>query len=313
MPFLQSHPRQELIQRRRFSSLPPSNAKVAQPSTTRTITARTTHPDTATLLKTKFFPRRDRNSHGVSTSDTRGNFPRNTSKPPVSFAPSFMSTTKRVHSADQVEETEPPTTSMPHSTTDHLFPSPPPRSRSRRGKKSLGVLGRKLEALQSARSNDTLRLQNQAFLRHKTLDINDPRKRANSKTDITIVGDCVWPYGTSADSTFTVLVYVHSHEHTERPEHAVLNDELAWATFTFGTARNINLQKGKQVRLYNSIFIPCQQFTTIHGLTMEKLKSNVCKHILLATWLCETLPGGLFELSFERDTEALNNGMEVDN
>jgi hypothetical protein len=278
--------------------------------------SRTKDSDTTTRLKNKYFPQRNSTSRAAVSKSKSPDKSRGRSNSPVSFAPSFMPTTKRVNATDQVEDTqekEPLTASIDPPTTHHQFPSPPPQGRRRRGRKTSGTLGKKLEALQSARSNDALRLQNQAFLRHNTFDMNDPRKRAKSQTDVTIVGDCARPYGAAEDSKFTVLTYVHSHRQKDRPESAAaLEHELAWATFTFATARNINLQKGKQVRLYNAIFIPCQQHATMDGLAIETLKSNVCERILIATWLCETHPGGLLDLSFTTNTEETNNEMQVD-
>ena len=112
------------------------------------------------------------------------------------------------------------------------------------------------------------------------------------------MGNCSHPWiGGAEDSQISVLAYVHCHTPRKEPDYNLDDNELAWVTFTIATARSVNLQKGKQIRLYNAIMIPSGVSTTINGLTIESLKSNICQRILISTWLCETHPGGLTEIS----------------
>lgn len=292
--FLNSDRRDGLGKKIRFSSI----RKTLQP-------ASTTNLNSARLSK-KYFPNRHK------TAMTRTSPPvvessmqtKATPTPPLNFAPAFMAGKSRVrHSKDdQVVEdnSSQERESVFISPNNSNFTSPPPKTRRRnsRGGSNLGSWGRKLGTIQSSRSSDALRIQNQAFCRQATFDINGPRKRAKSHTDITILGNCSrhWMKGTE-DSQFSVLAYVHCHTPRKEPGYNLHDNELAWVTFTIATARSVNLQRGKQIRLYNAVMIPSGVCTTINGLTIESLKSNICQRILISTWLCETHPGGLDEIA----------------
>ena len=141
-------------------------------TTARSTMTRTSPPVVATSMQTKM----------TTTATTT---------PPLNFAPAFMAGKSRVHHSkdDQVvedtscQEREETLFISPNNSN---FSSPPPKTRRRntRGGSNLGSWGRKLVANQSSRSSDALRIQNQAFCRQTTFDVNGPRKRAKSHTDI---------------------------------------------------------------------------------------------------------------------------------
>lgn len=277
-----------------------------------------------------------------STTSSRSKGSRDQCKSPVSFTPSFLPTTSRRNEDDDVEEVpEKPLrrgvinpTSPLHPTSPllrdaQLLASPIPRS-NRRTKKTIGPWQRRLEALQSSRSNDAIRLQNEAFRRQRTsFEMNDYRKKSKSHTDITILGDCNANLrqnngkATQDYSKICVLAYIHSHTHNHQEQetqpHAITNateekptlqHQLAWVTFTFLTARSINLQKGKQLRLYNSIILPCPALSTaVAGMSIDApLESNVCEHIIVSTWLCENHPKGLPKMSLGSSKKVTESG-----
>uniref|UniRef100_A0A7S4EM70 Uncharacterized protein n=1 Tax=Pseudo-nitzschia australis TaxID=44445 RepID=A0A7S4EM70_9STRA len=187
-------------------------------------------------------------------------------------------------------------TTTPNSNSTSLFPSSsttPPSKWRRRAKKTTatGEWVRKLVTLRNARNNDSVRLQNQAFVRerqkrihHKTLlDVNDPRKRARTYTDATILGRYDGPWiNLPEDTKITVLGYAHRRIRIQQPlsksqtnNHPTTNANakakanttttttlsqnfFAWFTFTLATARRIELQQMCTLRIYNAVVLPCR-------------------------------------------------------
>lgn len=243
---------------------------------------------------------------------------------PLSFAPAHMRKRKRVKDDDDVEDIpEKPTANNSVAAAPHTLPTlqqhalvstiMPPFRNNRRTKRIIGPWHRRLEALQNARSNDAVRLQNEAFRRHTSFEMNDYRKKSQSHTDVTILGECttslVGSSSVADSSRITVLAYIHSHKYHQAQQQEQVGDgmtmkqnlehQLTWATFAYSTARSINLQKGKQLRLYNAVILPCPQSTVVEGLAIKTLQSNVCERIIVSTWLCENHPEGLPKLSQE--------------
>ena len=300
-------------------------------------------PPSMSQIRAKYIPQPHRPKTSSSWPSKRNTSPQSTdpsgpmsskSKPQINFTPSFLPTNKNRLDNDDVEEVPEkalrrvvPATSPVQPTSSILqqdvqASSPIPLKSARRGKKTIGPLQRRLEALQNARSNDAIRLQNEAFRRHASFEIkNDYRRKSRSHTDITVLGDCsisLRQKNNDGSSKLSVLVYIHSHTQHDPEQHVfseqqpTLRHQLAWATFTYLTARSINLQKGKQLRLYNSIILPCLQPTTVEGLNIDSLESNVCDRVLVSTWLCENHPGGLPKLPFGPSAEhSTANAAEV--
>ena len=249
-----------------------------------------------TVQSRKYLPNRLKATTRSTTTRTPEDSTGSTAT--FTFAPSFMPS-KRPHTkGDQLVEEGSQENDRFVTPSSHFSSSPPKVRRRSSRSKNLGVWGRKLGSVQGSRSNDALRIQNQAFCRQTTFDVNGPRKRAKSHTDITILGNCSRPWINGAeDSKFSVLAYVHCHTLRKEPTYNQDDNMLAWVTFTIASARSINLQKGKQIRLYNAVMLPSRVSTTVDGLAIASLKSNTCQRILISTWLCETHPGGLPEIT----------------
>lgn len=239
-------------------------------------------------------PRQSRNSEDtsmtVSNTNLRPAEPTKTKPPrPISFAPSFAPALSKKN-VDQVVDSEDVqfVNTIPNSASK--FTSPPSHKRrgrySKRGGK--GRLATRLANLCNVRANDAVKLQNPAFSRHcSAFDLNHPRHRAKSHTDLMILGDYPYPWVNTADrdSNMTVLGHIYQHVRSDKkPRH---EGELAWVTFTMATARSVKLQKGSQLRLYNSAIIPSRKSVVITDNATEDLNSNGCKLIILCTDLCE--------------------------
>jgi len=109
------------------------------------------------------------------------------------------------------------------------------------------------------------------------LDINDPRKRAKSYIDVTILGQYNGPWmNIPEDTKITVLGYAHhriepntngtdksqqqlhgrQRQRQEDTNSNVSKGFFAWFTFTLATARRIELQRACTLRIYNAVVLP---------------------------------------------------------
>ena len=216
----------------------------------------------------------------------------------ISFAPSFctskLGNNNRV--SDQIEEvtmdldvddngTVP--IRAPASTT---FSSKPTRKR-KTTKASVGPLGKRLAVLRNALASDSARLS--AFgISQNAFDLNDPRRRAKSQTDVTILGDA--PVSEGGKLTFLGLVHMHVRKdaNPDTSTTTAWEPRCAWISFTPVTARSINPQKGLRVRMYNAVLLPCPEIQ-LQGLPSANgiVANTACRHILLCTQLCEPFAG----------------------
>ena len=230
-----------------------------------------------------------------------------TSKPCFSFAPSFVPTKSKVvlddaigdDSEDECRVTNTPTSSSFASTT-------PPFSRRRRSKNATGEWVRRFITLRNSHSNDSVRIQNKAFARQRLmLDVSDPRKRAKTYTDVTILGQYAGPWINVPDELkVTVLGHVHRHvqlkhssdtnrNHKENLE-TLCEDFHAWVTFTLATARRIELHPGCSLRIYNAIILPSRlptafDFPPSAKHSADNKSSGSCDKNIICTNLCERI------------------------
>jgi hypothetical protein len=201
--------------------------------------------------------------------------------------------------------------------------SPPYAKRRRSNKTVTGEWGRRLIALRNSRANDSVRLQNQAFARRRMFDVNDPRKRAKTFTDVTIMGSYNGPWiNRPEDMKITILGYVHRHIQKNNNSYTKGNNQLhdqchhhhqqqllqqeadnifsqdyfAWFTFTLATARCINLERACKLRIYNAIILRCRMPTRLDLPPKSFGGSNSkniirCEKIVICTHLCERTDG----------------------
>ena len=190
----------------------------------------------------------------------------------------------------------------------------------RRAKVVTGEWGRRLIALHNSRANDSVRLQNQAFARRRMFDVNDPRKRAKTFTDATLLGSYNGPWiNRPEDMKITILGYVHRHvqksnnsytkgnnqlhdqrhhnqqqqQQQQEADSIVSQDYFAWFTFTLATARCINLERACKLRIYNAVILPCRTPMTLDLPPKSFGCKNIirCEKIVICTHLCERTDG----------------------
>ena len=276
------------------------------------------HVEKPTFHRSKKIRNSDRSpmerNDGDDTSPVRKTPPSETTKSSFSFAPSFVQTKSSALSQDSIGDDSGDDSRVVTTPVNH-FALTPPLQRRRRSKAATGEWVRRLISLQNALSNDSVRLQNKAFSRHRMLlDASDPRKRAKTFTDVTVLGQYVGPWvNVPEDLKITVLGFVHCHtQQTEnnrrmtpqqqaqkqKDTKTVSKDFFAWFTFTLATARRIELQKGCKLRIYNAIILPCRSPIELDApptslVSLENgygLSGTVrCEKTVICTNLCERI------------------------
>jgi hypothetical protein len=195
--------------------------------------------------------------------------------------------------------------------------SSPTTSRRHRASKSHGnskggPWTKRLAALKSNQTNDAMKLQHPGMNRH-AFDLNDPRKKAKSYTDVTILSDeeChgavpkSWSLSASGTassgdgSLMTVLGHIHQHGPIHRgyesptmsTKATASKQAFAWISFTRMTARNIGLRKGMELRLYDAVLLPARRIGA-EGASHNEDEMD-CRFLVICTQLCEKHPGKL--------------------
>ena len=203
-----------------------------------------------------------------------------------------------------------------------------PNSTNNRSSAAAGPLSRLLKQIKSELRIDGTRLRSGEYPfpsntatgnSSRRFDMCDPRNRATSYMDVTLVGDTLVPWNTpppmrgrqSTPRNFTLLGYIHSHHHyadrdprtsttagdvdkspvTISPDN--LSNSFAWISLSSDTVQEHNLfnkstPQGYQLRIYNAI-------TTAIVAAEEEEKSvsnvnNKCRFSVLCTQLCEPYP-----------------------
>ena len=194
---------------------------------------------------------------------------------------------------------------------------------------SAGPLSRLLKQIKSELRIDGTRLRsgeypfpsNSTGHNSRRFDMCDPRNRATSYMDVTLVGDTLVPWNTpppmrgrqSTPRNFTILGYIHTHHHyTDRdprtpttagdldkspviatPDH--LSRTFAWICLSSDTVQEHNLfnkstPQGYQLRIYNAITtaIVVADEEEITAATVSNI--NKCRFSVLCTQLCEPYP-----------------------
>ena len=191
----------------------------------------------------------------------------------------------------------------------------------------MGPLTKRLKAMRSAVQGEVMRLQSGQYPFTarccRGMDRNDPRHRATTVCDLTILGIPVaWGGGdgtascggggkegsnsyaaTKQHRLVTVLGDVHSWTRPRMRSSTTISDDstrcrdkddaaavrgLVWAIFTHDKAREQCLGKGTELRVYNAMGIPCDRE---HVLFEESIRS--VQHMLLCTNLCEPYPSSV--------------------
>lgn len=169
--------------------------------------------------------------------------------------------------------------------------SPTPK----KSKNKAGPLSKRLKTLRDATKGDSVRFQcgQYPFSKTAAFDMNDPRNRAKSYMDVTILGESV-SWVNKDWQRLTVLVYVHAHRRTGTTEadNANIGKQqcLAWLCVSFDTAREQSLCVGSELRMYNAVATPVSK-------QAEHANSKDAVNLIVMAQLCEPYPSILPKLA----------------
>lgn len=209
-----------------------------------------------------------------------------------------------------------------------LSPAP-----GRKSKAVKGPLAKRLKSIRDGIKGDAIRFSSGQYpFSVRSVDRNDPRNRADSVCDVTILGNPIpWDTHQSRGESssnrhqqnhqhrlMTALSYVHSwittgtssrSARSEQPnfdgvQRGMRDGELAWIVFAYDTAREQNLALGSQLRIYNAVSAPCAIVTpTTTSSTIittadsnsdvAKTQADGVKWIVLCSQLCEAYPSSV--------------------
>lgn len=198
----------------------------------------------------------------------------------ASFAPSFVSIS-----------------SSPSPNSNSTLPSPSLQSPQMhpslgaRGRKSKGMFtGRLCKRLQSIRDSvrgDKIRFQSGQYpFSVVSLDMNDPRNRASSVLNVTVLE----PSGISNRESQRILMLCFVHNATGSLSQ--LTCQFSWVCFACDTARELTIEKGSRLRIYNAV--PMELSGPLCASKPGTFPA--VKWAILATTLCEPYPNELPQL-----------------
>jgi len=238
----------------------------------------------------------------------------------VSFAPSFLASSIQQQAQqpqdDAVEAVENSDNLVMQQSLPWMSPPQPQRGWMaspvpRKTKQPAGPLMKRLKSIRTAMGGDAIRLQSGQYpFSARSLDRNDPRNRATTVCNVTILGNPIaWggdEKGSAGRSTgnskhhhstkqhrlVTALSYVHSW--TTPGVVAAIDSTtstgtnemtgLVWAVFTHEKAREQSLGKGTELRIYNAVSVP---------FLSQNSATSLAKRMLLCTNLCEPYPSSV--------------------
>jgi hypothetical protein len=200
---------------------------------------------------------------------------------PVSFAPSFVAPPR---SPQKEANNEAVTEGQHDSFLDTRLMSPQVASPPHRNMgNATGRLSKRFGVIRDAVKGDRIRFQSGQYPFSKTsLDTNDPRNRAKTYVDVTVLGE-----STGWDQRVTVLGYIHSLvvvSKESQPEENDPTSQFAWICLGYDTAREQKIGRGSQLRIYNAV--PVRLTVPLTKADPENPSSSV-KWIILSTELCE--------------------------
>ena len=248
---------------------------------------------------------------------------------PVSFAPSFVSLSTIMTSPHAARNEEEQTEAVEDGgggddDDGNVFPnplrSPPSPSRARKGSRSratssaAGALSKRLSAIRDGIKGDTVRFQSGQYpFSMSSLDMNDPRNRAKTYMDVTILGNSmdrqqqrvtllgfVHTFAYKAVAVAAAASKVESEEASSSTPTNLQPNSLAWICFTYETAREKKVGVGSQLRIYNAVPVPLT-VSLVHNDDENKNRLSASPHsnvkwIVLCTSLCENYPSCLPKL-----------------
>lgn len=161
---------------------------------------------------------------------------------------------------------------------------------------------KRLRALRSAVDGDVIRFQSGTYpfvqSVSRRFDMKDPRNRATSYMDVSIICE---PVPWDEHERITALGFVHNSERVAKSSDdkidIVEGGRFAWVSFTYATAREQNVHKGSQLRIYNTVCVPSNTSVQIDGCGDDGVVvDQCCDKTILCSQLCESYPDSLPEL-----------------
>ena len=163
---------------------------------------------------------------------------------------------------------------------------------------------KRLRALKSAVDGDTIRFQSGMYpfaqSVNRRFDLSDPRNRAASYMDVSIVCE---PVPWDEHERITVLGFIHKSGKVTTKASGTSDSagrlmdggRFAWISFTYDTAREQNVRKGSKLRIYNTVSVPSSSTIQVRGAGTENDATieQRCDHTILCTQLCEPYPDSL--------------------
>lgn len=150
-----------------------------------------------------------------------------------------------------------------------------------------------LQSIRNETTSDLMKFQSGAYpyqneIDHR-MDINNPRYRAETILDVTVIGYPI-PFNANPDK-ITILVYLHSYSYNKdkydlknrslfaAPNHNTVQNisKPAWLCFNYDTMNEHRICTGKELRLYNVVM-------------MDRPSQFWDVPVILCTRLCEPCP-----------------------
>lgn len=189
------------------------------------------------------------------------------------------------------------------------YTTPAVLRRQSSSKNKSGPWTKRLALIKSEETTNVMKLQHAGMCRHGvSFDLNDPRKKAKTCTDVTIVSNVdsrgvaiqtliLRPTPGASSSCDDTLITVSSFIHDHRPINGNISSKsvtssFAWISFRQTTARNIGLEQGMPLRLYDAVLLPIQQSESMKDSSTDT--ENVAEHrfVIICTQFCERHPTG---------------------
>ncbi len=184
----------------------------------------------------------------------------------------------------------------------------------RRRKKVPGVLSKLLQTIRKSVESDLVRLQSSHYLQHhyhrdggevrgsshsgtgvgtltsshnthNIMDFNNPRNRAETIVDVTIIGGNFVPLATGSNKVI-VLGHIHTFIQKNNNNATAIIDKTrfstnSWLCFNPETMKEHGIQSGRQLRIYDSMLL-----VNYDGISLPLWRLPV----LLCSSLCESCP-----------------------
>jgi hypothetical protein len=178
----------------------------------------------------------------------------------------------------------------------------------RKTKSALGPLAKRLQSIRQRIDGDAIRLSSGQYPFRLKPDGNDPRNRADTFCDVTILGSPVpWEAHSNLQQAQLLVVrgYIHSWTvvSAAAPSTIAPSQDFAWIVLSNRIACEHSLAEGSQIRVYDATFVAWQARTNsigsadnamdLAGDQVNHEKNSSMQKVLLCSNLCEVYHSSL--------------------